>query len=233
MSCHDVSQRSEAPKKPPWWRRIGVRQREAVRTYLLKVKASAACSALAPAGHLINGAVLNAPTMSVICGVVVACVPPVQDFIFAADGDDCTASADDGDDDGPPLRFLADALARLGGAMIPSLMISLGASLARGPGAAVPGRVVATLAALRLVILPVLGGAAVLGLRSWGAYEPPDRMFVLVLLLMQAMPSALNLYTLAAVHNNHADELATMLFWQYLACVLTIPMSVAVFLAVV
>ena len=64
-------------------------------------------------------------------------------------------------------------------------------------------------------------------------FEPPDRMFMLVLLLQHAMPSALTMYTIAAVNQSRPDEVATMLFWQYMLSIVTIPACVAVFLVLI
>jgi predicted permease len=181
------------------------------------------------AARFINNAILNAPTISIFVGLFVALVPPIQQAFFPAEGLDSSAATHNR----PPLDVLTQAFSRLAGAMIPSLMITLGASLSRGPGASVPVATVLSLVAIRLVLLPTIGTICVLGLKQWHVFHPPDRMFMLVVLLMQAMPSALNVYTLAAVHNNHADEVASILFWQYLASIVTIPVSVAVFLMIV
>ena len=175
--------------------------------------------------RVLNGAVLNAPTIAVIIGIVLAIAPPING-VFFGDGDD-------GAGDKPPLDVLTQAGRRLGAAMVPSLMLTLGASLSRGPDARVPWRTIAGLTALRLVLLPVAGTLIVLGLRRCGAFEPPDAIFMLVLLLQQAMPSALNIYTLAVVNDAFAGEIATMLFWQYLACAVTIPCCVAAFLVII
>lgn len=53
----------------------------------------------------------------------------------------------------------------------------------------------------------------------------------MVALLNQSMPTALNMHTVATVLKNHDQEIATMLFWQYIACVVTLPFTIAVFLA--
>jgi predicted permease len=74
---------------------------------------------------------------------------------------------------------------------------------------------------LRLALLPAAGALCAFGLRAVGAFEPPDKM--LMLLLQHSMPSALNVYAMAAVTRCNADEVATMLFWQYLAAIVTIP----------
>lgn len=44
------------------------------------------------------------------------------------------------------------------------------------------------------------------------------------------MPSALNVYALAAVNGSYPDEVATMLFWQYLLAMISVPAAVAIIL---
>lgn len=52
---------------------------------------------------------------------------------------------------------------RVGAAAIPSMMISLGGALAKGPGdSKVSARAVFALVAIRLVILPSVGGFAII-----------------------------------------------------------------------
>lgn len=171
-----------------------------------------------------QGTFLNPPTVAVLVALAVALAEPVKEAFFGEEGAGPDAAP-------PPLDVITQVLRRFGAAMIPALMIALGGALARGPGAAVPARAIVSIIAVRLVALPVAGGAAVLGLRAWGVFEPPDDMFTLVALLQQAMPSALNVFTLAAVHGNQAAAVATLLFWQYLASVVTIPACVAAFLS--
>lgn len=56
-------------------------------------------------------------------------------------------------------------------------------------------------------------------------------MYTCVLLLQHSLPTALNMHVVATFHKNHDQEIATMLFWQYIACIFTLPFSIAVFLA--
>ena len=181
----------------------------------------------------INGAVLNSPTIAVGIGLLVALVPPLNEAFFVQGEDSDAASASS---KRPDLDVITQSLQRLGGAMIPSLLITLGASLSRGPGAAVPRATLLSVCAIRVVFLPVLGSLCVFGLRAAGVFHEPEaggRMFMFVLLLQHAMPSALNVYTIARVKRNEPEVVATMLFWQYIIAVLTIPLSLGVFLALV
>jgi hypothetical protein len=78
----------------------------------------------------------------------------------------------------------------LGDCCIPSLMLMVGATLEAGPGrSGLPGRVVAAIAAARLVVLPLLGIGWVLAARGVGLLGPSTpRLLVLVALITNAVP---------------------------------------------
>lgn len=65
----------------------------------------------------------------------------------------------------------------LGAMTIPSLLMVLGANLARGPGVAagrLPAAAVAAACACRLVAMPLLGSAIVMAAHAAGAYRGPE-----------------------------------------------------------
>lgn len=55
-------------------------------------------------------------------------------------------------------------------------------------------------------------------------------MFTLVMLLQHAMPTAMNLHVVAIMRANKPDETATLIFWQHLAALLTLPLCIGAFL---
>ena len=182
---------------------------------------------------VLRAALFNAPVLTIFLALFVALVTPIHDLFFAPAQDGSASSAADTKAKQPPLDVIAQALSRLGSAMIPALMVALGGSLSKGPGAKVPWRAIVSLCLLRLIVLPVLGFLCVLGLKAVGAFTSPSKVFMLVLLVQHSMPSALNVYAMAAVGGCCPNEVATMLFWQYVASVVTIPACVAVILSIV
>lgn len=66
-----------------------------------------------------------------------------------------------------------------------------------------------------------------------GLWTAPDPMFVLVMLIQNCVPTALNVHTLAVLHNNREAEMATLLFWEYISSVITIPGFLFLFLYLV
>lgn len=199
-------------------------------------------------------ALVNPPTIALMVGVCIAVVTPLRNLLFTEEDVSGGNGAGDGVGGTPlvngtvgaveageaaggneaELEVVTDAVARMGAAMVPSLLINLGSALYQGPGGTdVSWRAIAVLVVIRLMALPVLGTLCVQGAKGAGIWSTDDPLFELVLLLQHAMPSALNLYTLAAMHCNHDKVIAAMLFWQYMACVVTIPVCVASFLAII
>ena len=53
------------------------------------------------------------------------------------------------------------------------------------------------------------------------------------LLLMHATPTAMNLQTVATLNQNGEDELSCLLCWQYLACLISLPLWMCLFVYLV
>jgi len=73
------------------------------------------------------------------------------------------------------------------------------------------------------------GGLIVVGGLWLEIIQAPSQLFVFVLLLQHAVPTALNLQTVAAVHGSGEAEVSTLLFWQYMAAALFLPVWMTVF----
>jgi hypothetical protein len=109
------------------------------------------------------------------------------------------------------------------------------AAAANAAAAPLPTRVVAGVVAARLVVLPLLGLAFVLTAYRIGLFPspPPDRAFVIVLVLTHAVPTALNVHALSVLFCGPRAQaaMARLVLAQYLACVVTIPPALGVALA--
>lgn len=163
--------------------------------------------------------IMSPPNIGAVLGIMVGVIPCFERIFIGHDA---------------PLYFVTDALETLGNSTIPCLLVSLGATMYKGPGAGnVPTRVVAGLALTRLVIAPIVGVVSVQGMYSLGLLEVPDRMFMLVLFTIHAMPTAMNVQLLASMSNSGEMETATLLFWQYALCVITVPINLFVFLRII
>lgn len=160
------------------------------------------------------------PTQAAVAGALVGCIRPVRDLFYG------------------PSQLLApitETIDFLGAALIPSATPLLGAILfasARHPSPhSIPRRLVLGVVMVKLVIFPALISALIYAiLACTSVYSPPDPMFLLILLLVNATPSAVNLTTIAVLYGNGAEELSQILFWEYIASLLTLPIFTWIFL---
>ena len=73
------------------------------------------------------------------------------------------------------------------------------------------------------------GTLLVLGLIRAGVVVPPNALFTLVLLLGHSTPTAINVQTLATLHQNGEQAVSALLFWQYMGAILTLPLLLTFF----
>ena len=162
-------------------------------------------------------------TQAAIAGLVVGCVPPLRHLLYGPSA---------------PLKVVGEAIAQLGNGLVPAAIPVLGAVLYRVAhtelGASqLPWRVTAGVLLTRLVLQPALLTAVVVLCLWLGVYTAPDPMFLLTLLLANATPSAINLQMVTVLYGNGAEEMSQLLFFQYLAAVVTLPLYTRLFLAII
>ena len=85
----------------------------------------------------------------------------------------------------------------------------------------------AAIAAVRLFILPVIAGVIVIGTGIAGLWEAIDPLFVLVLLLIHATPTAPAVQALATSFHSHEADTAALVFWQSVFYIVTLPPMLA------
>lgn len=60
----------------------------------------------------------------------------------------------------------------------------------------------------------------------------PPRHVIAVMLITHSTPTAIMVHAMATMYNNHPDDMAALLFWEYLFAVLTLPLFIAAYLAI-
>ncbi len=65
----------------------------------------------------------------------------------------------------------------------------------------------------RLLLVPVVGCGMVLGSYMLRAYEAPDPIYLLVLLIHNTAPTAILVHTMSSIHRNKDAEVSAILFW--------------------
>ena len=83
--------------------------------------------------------------------------------------------------------------------------------------------------AVRLLLMPAAAVFLLRALRQVG-WHPPDPVFALVLLVEACTPTAINLSVMTQLHGTFVEQMATMLFFQYIVAPLTVSFWLSAFL---
>ena len=158
-------------------------------------------------------------------------VPPVVDVLLGAAGGDAVAAAVMYPPEGAPFGWLWRGVVRLGQAAIPVSLLLLDVSLAKGPDwSTIDVRANLLIALTRLVATPLMGTLVHMGLRASGALEPIsppwDEVFILVALVLCAMPSGQQLITMTELGGGDRAVLGTIIFLQY--CLVPIALAATI-----
>lgn len=149
------------------------------------------------------------PMLAFGAALFVVCIPALQRAIFAPKA---------------ALSLIGSCSQTFAACAVPCMIMNLGAVMERGPGAgSLPWQVIAAVSAARLMVLPVLGLLWVLGGYFAEVYAAPDPMFILVMLVINTMPTGLNLHAIAMVNHNAEAEVGCLLFWQYCIAFFALP----------
>jgi hypothetical protein len=121
--------------------------------------------------------------------------------------------------------------------LITVLLLVLGANLANGPqlanGAHLPALNVAGVISTKLLLSPLIGLAVVLAAQKTGLVGPAtDPLAVLVMMVAWSTPTAVLVHSLSLVHKNGEDEVSALLFYEYIAAALTLPLCSTMYLYV-
>lgn len=158
--------------------------------------------------------ILTPPTLACVLGVLLGSVPEVRSAVFSSGGS---------------LAVLGESIDMLGMPSIPLVLLVLGANLGNGPGPGhVPWPAIWGVLAARLVVSPLLGAGTILLLHHMGFLQMNDPLMMLVMITMWSTPTAITVHAIASVHANGEDEVSTLLFWEYLMALVTLPVVLAV-----
>jgi predicted permease len=118
--------------------------------------------------------IFNPPLLAAVVALLVGIIPSLKYLFF--------------NEDGALYSSLTATISQLGSACIPMVMITLGAELYTLPrnNSASTKEMVTAIIILKMAIMPVIGGSAVLLLRPW---IPDDPMLWFVLILLAASPT--------------------------------------------
>ncbi|KAK1422107.1 hypothetical protein QVD17_24993 [Tagetes erecta] len=154
--------------------------------------------------------ILQPPTIATLLALIIGMVPFLKSIVY---GDDA------------PLAFLTDSLDIMAGAMVPSVMLVLGGMIAEGPNESRLGlRTTIGILVARLFVLPMIGIGVVFAADKMNLLIEGDRMFLFVLLLQYATPSAILFGAIASLRGYAVSEASALLFWQHIVALFSLSM---------
>ena len=140
------------------------------------------------------------PVVSVFLALLLACIPGAKHLIFEGH-----------------LQPIGDCIDMMGCALIPMIMLILGASVSRGPReASIEGKVIVAAILCRMFITPLITLSIVRLVDLMGLLPADDLVFKLVLVLQQTTPAAMNLGAVSNLHKYQRASTSVLLFWQYI-----------------
>ncbi|KAJ4808163.1 Auxin efflux carrier protein-like [Rhynchospora pubera] len=159
--------------------------------------------------------IMQPPTIASLLALIVGLVPALKAFVFGTDA---------------PLAFFTDSLEILAGAVVPSVMLVLGGTLAEGPKDSSLGlRTTIGITVARLLVMPCIGIGVVALADKLGFLVEGDLMYRFVLLLQYSMPSAILLGAIASLRGYAVKEASALLFWQHVCAVLSLSFYIVVY----
>jgi len=147
----------------------------------------------------------NPPILATGIAALIGLVPALRDAFFGENA---------------PLQPITDLLRTLGGALIPCIMIVLGANLKGPMESKLDVKMIVGVCVIRLAVLPALGLASVAAFGWMGWLPEEDVLFKFVLLLNGCLPTAANVGMVATLRKKGSQEISVLFFWEYiLSCV--------------
>ncbi|CAJ0843670.1 11722_t:CDS:2 [Entrophospora sp. SA101] len=162
--------------------------------------------------------IMNPPLYAALIALLVGITPPIKALFFG--------------DDAPFYLTITHTMEYLGSMAIPLTLITLGAQLRNLPRTRGQEMMPAInyVMACRFLVMPIIGITTILLTRSWYISDP---MFWFVLILLACGPPAVNCMNLTQLTGTFQEEMATLLFYSYIAVVPMITMLLMVILTII
>nr|CAG8497146.1 11294_t:CDS:2 [Entrophospora candida] len=162
--------------------------------------------------------IMNPPLYAALIALLVGITPPIKALFFG--------------DDAPFYLTITHTMEYLGSMAIPLTLITLGAQLRNLPRTRGQEMMPAInyVMVCRFLVMPIIGIITILLTRSWYISDP---MFWFVLILLACGPPAVNCMNLTQLTGTFQEEMATLLFYSYIAVVPMITMLLMVILTII
>ena len=163
---------------------------------------------------------LNRPTWASILGVLVGISAPLRSLFI---------------EPGAPLEWVLDSFDLLGVGAIPLITFVLGSTLSNGTGGGAGGamtrRTTGAVLVAKLALVPAINLGLIVGASRAGLL--PERgasrgLLPLALLVVGASPTAMNISIIATMHGTGSQEIALLLFYQYVIAIVSVSLFASV-----
>jgi predicted permease len=114
---------------------------------------------------------------------------------------------------------------------VPIVVFVLGATLSKGPasgGSAIPAATVIGALVAKLLVVPAFVLALLLGCMRIGLVPLGDGLLPLVMLVVGASPTAMNINLIATLQGTGQKEVASIMFYEYLLAIITVSLVASV-----
>ncbi|CAG8503323.1 7605_t:CDS:1 [Diversispora eburnea] len=146
---------------------------------------------------------MNPPLYAAILALIIGITRPLKVIFFG---------------DNAPLAVFTQSIEYIGTITIPLTLMALGAQLANLPTRSKGGKSlfpsIGYILICRFLVMPLIGIILVLLTKNWFVQDP---MLWFILMLLASGPTAVNCLNLAYLNKSFEEEMATLLFYSYMA----------------
>lgn len=167
---------------------------------------------------------INLPLISVFISLFIGLVPFLKGIFFG--------------ENAPLYDWITANIEELSSAALSVTLLNLGAKLSKGPRFnstpdSISKSTFLSIVILKLIVVPLIGAGMVALLRYLNTFGFQDPVLLFVLMLQGASPTAINLSILATLHKNLEQDMANLLFFSYLASIVTITLNSILFIVII
>ncbi|TPX31190.1 hypothetical protein SmJEL517_g05405 [Synchytrium microbalum] len=156
----------------------------------------------------------NMANVSIIMALVISQIPAIKNLLVPSD-----IYATPAPDQEPPLRVIQDTFTYIGAAAVPMGLLNMGAAIGRLKVQSLPpARLLLSIAASRLVILPIIAiSLCQLVTYHFGWVDPSNKIYRFILMFQCCVPTAGSAVFLTQIWSpdGSADEIAAVILVQY------------------
>lgn len=167
--------------------------------------------------HQIVEELMAPPTIAAFIGFFVGTISPLKSLIIGENA---------------PLRVIQDSIQLLGDGTIPCITLIMGGNLTQGfRKSLLKSKEVISIICVKLLILPLVGVGVVKAAYELG-FLPQDPLFRYVLMIQFAVPSAMNIGTMAQLLDVGQDECSVIILWTYMLAALSLTAWSTIFMSI-